>query len=698
MTATPNSQLGYFLNRMQPAGKAIGRLPNTDDAAGLKREDRGTASTIAKRIREQFDEGLSARTIHGARWTQVVSILSGVHWFHIDAMGRYQPLTRNDDREVMAAVPVMEPAYRRELGRVGSNKLGVQATPVSGKGDEAFYKAQIAQEVINHWVREIDLETLDDEMNQLLLVYGGYAMMREKSPERNQVFLRYFPFCDLFPIPSNATTWQNMDGVMRAVTMPQSWLEMQDDLYERRNGQKPTRPMTTLAHSQSGSMHARFTAFGQGLNYNVPYDGALAIWVWMKPTDLNPHGEHMFLIENEMFGYVSGTDQQGQAIALDDGELPLQPVYYTKKPHDWWPYGFCEQITSMQLEINRQMSEMIEGAQQNRGFTFYNSSMVTADDIQNTTDGMVPFRFGDPQDKTGPVLSVPPHQINRERVSVLQSCYELARQAAGHDSDIIFGQQEGRTEGGPATSLLNMNAQAPLQPVLDRKWRAYRRLFRGALADIREVWPKEKRIKAIGTDGIARERVLARDKLPGHNDVDLSPLPLVVNGRAAMLNMVMGLRQQLNDDGKTPMVSASELRQAMYDLNLNPPGLVMFDETEQRIRWRIDQLINDGVQPAIAPADQDRSGRQQIEDHRTAADMLRSAILDPPFVAYSQAVQRALIQEFQYHQYFVGNFSPTVSRFDDADAEFEQNQTEQRLWAAEADPETADGLAQSWVA
>lgn len=683
--------LGYFLERAKTPVAKAGRLPNTETVANLPREERKSAKRIAQHLKEQFERGLDLRRTHSVRWMQVSSILNGIHYFNIDTWGGWTPLRKKEPNQIRAVVPMMDPFYRWEHGRLNANQLGVTTTPTTGRGDDAFYRARLAQDAVNHWIEETDVEAVDDEANQHLLVYGMTALYNEKMPHRNQTFLRPFPGCELFPVPHDARNWEEMDGVMRVVTVSRDWLEMQDELYERRNGRPPTRKMSSLSDTQTADMHARFTGFSAGLQYKSKFDGATCFWVWMKPTELNPYGEHMFMVEDKLFGYVSGLDQQGRKIALVDDELPLRPVYYVKKPNDWWGYGFCEGLVSMQLEANRQMTNLIVSAQRNRGLLAYNSDLINAADVQDSMTGFVPFNSPGPEQRTQPLFHFPPTNVGKDVGAVLTVVHDFAKRAAAYESDILFGQQEGRTEGGPATNLLNANAQAPLQPVLDRKYRALKKIYRAILGDIREVWPDDKRIQALGTEGLATERIIRQNDLPDNHEVQLSPLPLVVNGRTGMVNLLLTLRGMKGDDGKTPLISARELRRSLQMLNMAPPGLVMYNPIEQRIKWRIGQLINDGQRPAIPPATQDPQSFQWMEDHGMMLNMLRNAILDPAFRMYSQPVRQALAMELKFHHERVGNIVRPPDTFDDASDEFEARQMENMMEADEMNPETPAG-------
>lgn len=452
--------------------------------------------------------------------------------------------------------------------------------------------------------------------------------------------------------------------------------------------------MARLARNVGTKPTASFTGFSSGLQWGSAFKGARASWIYMRPTELNPFGEHIFMIDDKVFGYVSGQDTNGRKLALHHGELPLYPVYYTKKPHDWWPHGFCGNLVAPQREVNRQVTAILESAIINRGLLGYNTDLVSKDDILNAPSGLVPFRSPGYEDRgSPPLIGVSTTQVSRDVGAVLSIFQDAAKQAAGYESGIIVGQSEGRVEGGPATSILNTNAQAPLQPVLDRKRMAYGRLFQDALGLIREVWPPEKRIRVIGPQNLGRELLVLRDKIPNADEVVLTPTPMVANGRGGMFNMLLALRTQPTENGEPPIVRTYEVRRALHLLDLAPPGLDLFDEAERRILWRIGNLINDGQAPAIAPAGSSPLDMQAMENHVLAVDLLKRAILHPSFMLYSPDVQRALRMELEFHSgRLPGMAAGMVDSFDDPMLRTETRQAEDALEAMENDPTSLAGL------
>lgn len=685
--ATPQNDLSFLLDRMRKPVGTPGRLPTTDTVAALPTSAKRDADAMARYFYTQMQRALAMRRSHATSWMKVLSILSGVHYFRIDQHGMWRPLRKHDERQIRATVPVLKHRYRREHGRLTSNQIGISAAPLTGRSPDSFYSAQLAQDTMTHWIDEIDLPGVEDEANQQLLVYGGYVYYAEKNPDRQQVYPRAFPMCDLLPIPYDARNWTEMDGVMRVTMVTDTWLEMQDELWSQRNdGKKPPMAMSKLGSSQIAAPSSDWVGFSSGIEWYSRFRGARVTWVWMKPNETNGWmGEHAFMVEDKLFGYVSGTDPTGRSIVAPHGDLPLYPVYYLKVPHDWWPYGFCEELVPMQKEMNRQMTNMLEAAQINRGFLIYDQNLIAQNAIQDSISGLVPADSPGPETRGDVIKHVPPAPIGREIGALLEIVDRFADSAAGHESGLIEGRSEGRLEGGPAINTLNANAQAPITPVLDRKWRALKRLYGEALDGIREVWPLNKKIKVLGAYNIGREILVERSRLPGSDTVMLSPTPLIVNGRMGMLQMMMNLRSIQTEDG--PLIKTRELRRGLQMLDLSPPGVEIYDKREQRILYRISQLIGDGNQPLIAPAGSGSANdMQQMEDHAMVVETMKEIILDPSFGMYGPQVQKALRMEFEYHRTQLDGVRTAVDNFDDAAERADAMQAENMLSAMENDP------------
>jgi hypothetical protein len=691
MLGSGNNSLAYMLDRLRPGNEPMlqGRLPNTDGVAGLPREVRKSADDMARFFRDNMQRALLLRRPHATSWMKVLSILSGIHYFHIDRMGMWRPLAKQNEQDIRAFVPVMVPKYRREHGRLSSNQIGITAAPITGRSANGMYEANLAQAAMTHWIEEAGMADCEDKANQELLTYGGYAYFAEKDPAKQQVLPVTFPYCDLLPIPYDARTWEEMDGVVRMTMVTESWLQHQDELYERRNGTKPPHPMSKMANSQEARPNSDWTGFGAGLDWYTKFKGCQAAWIWMKPTEANGFmGEHAFMIEEDLFAYVSGMGGDGRPICCGNG-LPLYPVHYIKYRHDWWPQGFCEHLVAMQRETNRQWTNILQAAELNRGFVVYDQTCISGDAIQNSSSGLVGYDPPGPESKSEVIKNIPPASIGREFGAILEICDKFTDMAAGHESAILSGEHEGRVDGGPAVSTLNANAQAPLIPVLDRKFRALKRLYPDVLSGIREVWPRDKKIRVLGPHNLGKEIMIERTGLPSAESVVLEPTPLVINGRMGMLSTMLQLRQVVDEHG--PLLTTQEFRRGLQMLGICPPGVEVNDKRETRILYRIGQLIGDGNTPQIAPAGQDprASQLQAKEDHAVAVELLKDITLDPSFEMYGPAVQQALLTEQQFHEGLLAGVHP--DNFDDAADRFDAQQGDAMLHAMEND-NTSAGL------
>ena len=686
-----NPAVGYLGGQDQPVSK-IGRLPNTDGQAGLNKATRKSAKKMAQFFREQFEAGLRIRRRHALAWIKVQSIMAGVHYFRI-VNGVYEPLAKKDG-QVRANIPVMDWLMRWQLGSFNANIVGIKAYPINSNNADSFYMASRAQAIMDNWLEEADIQEFFDEANQHLLHYGTSGYFRYKDTFRGNIFLKSIPAPELFPIPFDSRSWKEADGIMRVTNVSKQWLEAQDELYEQKYGKKPDPPMAKKAGNIESSMSATYTGFATSTEWGGRYSGCTALWIWMRPTETNPYGEHAFMLEDEMYRYISGVGPDGRLLALPDGEIPIEPVHYDKQPSSFWASGFGEKLISTQREVNRQWSTTIENSIANRGFTAYNSQAVHATDIQNALDGLVPFQDPGPDTRIQPVFRIPAANIGADVGSVLSMGLQTAERAACYESGIPFGRQEGRTEGGPATGLLDSNSKAPIQPVFNRIHRAFSRTFPRVLDGLRDVWPENKIIRAVGPKNMAREMAIQKQGFPTSNQVILRPTPLTANGRLEQMNSLYQLRQLPSQDGKGFMVADHEFRSGMSQLGLAPPGIELENRAEMRIVWRIEQLIGDGKQPYIQPSMMNDQGmvtapEQQFEDHRLAIKLITDQMLEPSFRLYSQQVRNAMKQELQYHILYAT--ATQTHNFDNDSEMADMKQADNALEYAENDPNSNEG-------
>lgn len=618
-------------------------IPTTDDVAGLPREERRSAKKAARYFLDEYEQGLQIRRSHSYSWIKVIAIMRGLHYFTLDGGSfRYIPKKKG---EIRAAIPLMDPRYRWELGRLNSNQPGVSAVPRLGRGTLAFYKADRSQAILSDWMDEEDYLTTYDTSNQNLLYYGLQAYHWWVDRYHKRVRVTSVPGCELFPIPAGATSWEEMDGIMRVQLVSKPWLERQDE----RMGPNGKR-MASKATEKSLTMSDNFSGMSSRQRFSGSMKGATVFNVWMKDSERDPGGQWFFLVEDELFRAANGLDERGRSKAMPlGGRIPLEPTYYTKKPDDFYGYGFCENLISAQHELNRQVTHLLKWAKENRAFNVFDAGVINLADLQSSESNYVPAALGGFEGGKLPFMHVPAQSLGPEMGAILELVEKFADRAVGYESGILFGRQEGRTESGPATGMLNDNANTPLQPVVDRIFRAHQKMYPIILDGLQEVWPEEKIVTAAGTENMAREMVVKRDDFPTSKDTVLSPTPMVAGGRNAMIQLLFNLRQLPSDDGKGFELKSREFRRALRMMNINPPGLEIADRKEQRILYRISLLINDGQKPAVPDAFSGQFPELQAEDHRLAIEILRDKVLEPGYEMYSREVKAALLGEMEYH-------------------------------------------------
>lgn len=653
-------------------------MPNSDAVADLPRKYKKSAKKLAEFVTEQYRLGLDRRRAHAISWIKVKSIMRGIHYFRI-RNGTWYPL-RKKEGQVRAVRKIMKPRYRWELGRLNANQIGVTATPKFGHGERSFFWAERAQSIMPDWIEEERVHDTYDTGNQQLLYFGMMGYYRYMDRFQQRVRLKAVPGTEYFPIPYDAVSLEEADGLMRVQLVSKQWLETQDDDLVRRTGKEDIKRMASKADRRSLTLSSNFAGIGGADQQGGDMQGALVISVWMKPNVLHPEGLWMFLVDDELFRFRGEEDGNGKVLFND--KIPHELVYYTKQPDDFWGYGFCEDLYSEQVEANRQLTDIIVNARRNRGITVIDGEAIDPKDIQKEESSLVVARSGS-FDARVPIAHFPPQMLSRDVGAILGLVEQGADKAVGYESDILLGRQEGRTEGGPATNLLNANAQMPLQPVVDRIFRAFQATYPEVLDMLRIVWPEEKLVRSPKEAG--REMLIKRDEVPSSQQVTLTPNPMMVGGRNAMMQILFQLRGMPADDGKGNEIKSREFRRSLRLMNANPPGLDLVDKREQRILYRIGLLINDGQKPAVEAAMSGKFPEQRMEDHRLAMELLKEKILDPAYGFYGPEVKKALNAELEFHANSLSAAFPHPDRFDDDIEDEDAIRSENMLDAEEQD-------------
>lgn len=658
-------------------------MPNTDAVSALPKNHRVSAQKLAQYINLQYEHGLTLRRPHAVKWIQVKSIMRNVHYFSMDG-GVWRPI-RKKLGEIRAVRKIMRPRYRWELGRLNANTIGANVTARPGEGDRAFYHAEVARAMLANWIIEENIQRKANQSHQNVLFWGRAGLFRYIDTFNKTVKVQVVPGTEYFPLPFDAPSLEEADGLMRVQFVTKQWLETQDDaLLERlisegskKKGDKLDHPMAVEATEVNTRMSVGLPGLGGPASSVGTNEGATIKQVWMKPNSTNRQGLWMLFVGDKMFRFKGEEDENGKVLFNDN--IPHEFINYQEHPDDFWPVGFCEDLYSEQIEANRQLTDIIINARRNRGFTVFDSEQIDVKDMQSEVTTMIPARGGAFEQRP-PIMHVPPNSLSRDVGAILALVEQGADKAIGYESGIIVGKQEGRTEGGPATNLLNTNAQIPLGPVVDSVYGAWERTFPDVLDMLKTVWPESKTVKS--TQGLMRHLVIKRDQIPSSKQVSIKPQPIVPGGRNTMMQLLFQLRGMPDDDNKGFVVKSRELVRSLEIMGFNPPGVSLVDEKEQRINDRLNLIINDGQKPGIPGPDQ--SPELRFENHTLAVELIKDKILDPAYKFFGPEVQIALLNELEYHTELLPMGFQHPSAFDD-DVEDEDARLSERTGKAQED-------------
>lgn len=603
------------------------RVPQAADVTSMPRKDRRDLKAMAKWFHDQFTKGMTLRRRIARNWISVRSIMEGYHYYKINAFGVWSIIPKKPG-EIRAVTGLMYANYRRELGRLVDNIISVSVVPRSARNGMAFYKADRGQVMLNAWSDEIDIEQVWDEFSQHHLFWGMSALYRWADKENQQYRVEAVPAPELLPIPYYVTSDVHMDGIIRAKVVSRQWVE---DNVPEASGK--------LA-KQSGGMSESTLYITEDLGqWGKEQDAALAIWIWMKPSKGLPQGFRGLMIEDEIFRYEPSKD------------IPFEISRYDKHPTRWYGVGFCEKQVAPQKEENRQLTDIIKSARFNKGRLFVDTETFDLNDLKNSDQQVIQTSDAAYTGNRDPFKYFAPASVGKDVAAVMQIAEMDANRAAGHESGILRGQAEGRTDSGPAISILNTNAKAPLVPALSRMYRALSRTFPHVLDGISELWPIDKKVTVIGPQDMPQEITLGKDNRPSASEVIIRPGPIMPMGRSEMVNLLMNWRQMRADDGK-PLLTVAEFKRAMRHAGMIPPGVDSVDVVEQRILQKLDELFNDGQQPGIDISDRNFHALEKYEDHRRSIELIKSRMLQPAFrdpQITSIEVQQAFAALLDFH-------------------------------------------------
>ena len=156
-----------------------------------------------------------------------------------------------------------------------------------------------------------------------------------------------------------------------------------------------------------------------------------------------------------------------------------------------------------------------------------------------------------------------------------------------------------------------------------------------------------------------------------------------------MIQLLFAMKEMRNDEGNGAEITSREFRKSMMAMGMIPPAIDVTTKVEDRIGQRIELLINDGQQPAIAPSNGPIQG---FEHHAAAKDMLLEVVLDVSFGMYSPQVQNALVAELEFHVQRLEGIHRAIDIFDQGIEAVDSRRQEIDLHMQETNADTASGM------
>lgn len=651
-------------------------------------KDRESIQAMGQWLWDSYNSALALRRPHAIVWTMVQSFLKGIHYFNIDGFGAWRPIPPKED-ELRSIDPIMKPLFRHALGIFNSSKIGVTVRSLS-TGSDPVYKAVRAGNILESWIEEARVVSFADQANQILLTEGMVGFYRYVDQHRRTARLRALPSSELFPVPYDAKYIDEASGIQHAIVVTKQWLELQDKIVERQLGHTNFMKMADEAGRHTASLGVDLPMMG-ALNTGTSFEGALVITTWMKDSELTPGGEYFVQIGEKIFRHAAGQDLR---MIMPDGEVPMELVYFDQQPKDFWGGGLCEAVLPYQFSADRAKTDIERMSRDNRPLNFYDTNVVRPNDVQSGHASFIPFKSGSYEtSKRQPIYHHPATRVGADVGAILELSHTGADKSVGFRSNLIFGQQEGRTESGPATTLLSQNSMASFISSTNRLNEAWKRTYPKILDLNKMVWPEEKVIRIGGEGEVGRELKIKREDVPWSREVIILPQPILPGGRQQLASVLFQLRSMPGQDGvQGSEITSREFRQSLYELNLLPPGFKLRNKAESRIQTRINMLIGDGQTPQIAPSNPENpNDRMVMEDHKLSVEMLKEVILDDSYLMYGPEVQKALATQLRFHNDRTFNTTQQPDTIDNNLEAAESIRIEHFLAAAEADFETNEG-------
>lgn len=596
-------------------------------------KDRLDVTELGKWVKNNIDVTMKMRRSIELDWLKIRYILSGYHYFAVNPFtGTIDPLPPDDD-EVRAHVNLMLNRYRRELGRRLSVATDITTIPKSMRTPGASYLAKSAMLALEEWRTEEEFDLIYDRATQIVLRMGGVGYLVEPSWDNKTAKLHTIPPCDLFPLPTLASSDDQAAGIVYRKFLSEAWIEE-----SVKEGKLDAAALTMInKHTTQDRVGSPFVSGAMGFS-QASLKGAVGFFFYLKPGRQYPEGLHGLAIDDKVFSiYVN--ERTGRP-GLPVGGEPIF-VRDTEIDSDWYPQSFCAPLISLNLEGNRQLSNEIATSEINRhgGWTMVPEGMIAFNDMHQEYGGFIPYK--DEQlglDKRSPFFTVSPPRIGPESSLVSARIEREADETASHFG-VSRGEAPGRIEGDPALQRLLAQTEMPNEPYFRRSRVAFVKIFSRIMDVLSGTWEKDKWLSVVGHLNHPQEMVLGQREMPSSKHVKIMIGPLVPGSRQGTLQMLVMLL-------KLGRITPQQFGRALVANGIQPTGVDLDDKDEIYAMGKTLILYNDGQKPGDFPRGDDFA----MEPHETVVRVMREFMNTIPFkLNTSNAVKAKLLDEMREH-------------------------------------------------
>ena len=429
---------------------------------------------LARTLEDIVGRGVGSRGLWKIHWHINHAYLKGFRRFHVASLdaGTVVPGLETVGGRMKFRFDDVSEQFQRELGQLVGVDISPEVTPKRVESLDGFRGAAAARLFIDHLLSPQHIDSIKLSLLSHLLTYGtvGLAVILPDGVRQRQAFLEVIPPWQLFPIPANVGSPDDVRGVVRFRWVPyRPFKRMYENVLEFPRGKdEASLQLMFMPHGSTPpkSGDAPDGTLGMGGGASVRLRDSLV------PSRLKPNADNTldepFVAVTEVWAYdrnhrlTNKYTMLGTAIVdktvWENGDGPICPIAVLRTPpvEGFYGWPWISSLIPLALETEKMLGALFRNVQELDTYGIIvlpANSGIKLSDLTGNNRPKIAFAQPDFTGNPFRIEHVQPFNTGEAPGRIASTAIQLLDRL-GRNSPLYRGEMPGRAESGVTLGLL----------------------------------------------------------------------------------------------------------------------------------------------------------------------------------------------------------------------------------------------------